>query len=147
MGELGIEGVTRRRFRGTTKRDAKARPASDLVRRNFSAEGPDQLWVADITHVRESGAGPTLRRDAPCRDDIDGNPIVCLGNNESAGKRRGGRARRGNGTLREGLIECAHAAARTHHCQFRGYHKALTIRRGYKRATVATAHNLLPSIT
>ena len=52
MGELGIEGVTRRRFRGTTKRDAKARPAPDLVRRDFSAEGPDQLWVADITHVR-----------------------------------------------------------------------------------------------
>ncbi len=46
-------------------------------------------------------------------------------------------------TLREVLIECAHAAARTHHCQFRGYHKALTVRRGYKRATVATAHKLL----
>ena len=52
MGELGIEGVTRRPFRGTTRRDAKARPAPDLVRRNFSAEGPDQLWVADITYVR-----------------------------------------------------------------------------------------------
>ena len=52
MGELGIEGVTRRRFRGTRKRDAKARPAPDLVNRDFSAEGPDQLWVADITHVR-----------------------------------------------------------------------------------------------
>ena len=52
MGELGIEGVTRRRFRSTTKRDAKARSAPDLVRRDFSAEGPDQLWVADITYVR-----------------------------------------------------------------------------------------------
>ncbi len=31
------------------------------------------------------------------------------GNNESAGKRRSGRARRGNGTLREVLIECAHS--------------------------------------
>lgn len=41
------------------------------------------------------------------------------------------------------LIECAQAAARTHHCQFRGHHKALTVRRGYKRATVATAHKLL----
>ncbi len=64
-------------------------------------------------------------------------------NNQSAGKRRHGRTRRGNLTLREVLIECAHAAARTHHCQFRGYHKALTVRRGYKRATVATAHKLL----
>ena len=68
---------------------------------------------------------------------------LCPGNNQSAGKRRHGRTRRGNLTLREVLIECAHAAARTHHCQFRGYHKALTVRRGYKRATVATAHKLL----
>ena len=52
MKELDIEGVTRRRFRtGTTKRDAQARPAPDLVERDFSAEGPDQLWVADITQV------------------------------------------------------------------------------------------------
>ena len=41
------------------------------------------------------------------------------------------------------LIECAQAAARTHHCQFRGHHKALTVRRGHKRATVATAHKPL----
>ena len=52
MKELGIEGVTRRRFKtATTKKDAKARPAPDLVDRDFSAGGPDQLWVADITYV------------------------------------------------------------------------------------------------
>ena len=68
---------------------------------------------------------------------------LCPGNNESAGKRRSGRTRRGNTTLREVLIECAHGAARTHDCQFRGFHKALTVRRGYKRATVATAHKML----
>ena len=53
MRELGIEGVTRRRFRtGTTRRDAGAKAAPDLVNRDFSAEGPDELWVADITQVR-----------------------------------------------------------------------------------------------
>ena len=52
MRELGIEGVTRRRFKtATTKKDAKARTAPDLVDRDFSADGPDQLWVADITYV------------------------------------------------------------------------------------------------
>ena len=52
MKALGIEGITRRRFRtGTTKRDAEARPAPDLVKRDFSADGPDRLWVADITYV------------------------------------------------------------------------------------------------
>ena len=68
---------------------------------------------------------------------------VCPGNDRSAGKRRCGRARMGNKALRAVLVECAHGAARTHGCQFRGYHKALMVRRGYKRAIVATAHKLL----
>ena len=45
--------------------------------------------------------------------------------------------------LRGVLVECAHGAARTNGCQFQGYHKSLTVQRGYKRATVATAHKLL----
>ena len=51
MRDLGIQGVTRRRFKTAILEDAKARPAPDLVNGNFSADGPDQLWVADITHV------------------------------------------------------------------------------------------------
>ena len=52
MTGLGLQGVTRRRWRtATTRRDAEARPAPDLVRRDFSASGPDRLWVADITYV------------------------------------------------------------------------------------------------
>ncbi len=35
----------------TTRRDRDARPAPDLVERDFGAPGPDQLWVADITYV------------------------------------------------------------------------------------------------
>ena len=49
----------------------------------------------------------------------------------------------GSKTLRAVLVECAHGAARTHGCQFRGYHKALMAKRGYKRAIVATAHKML----
>ena len=53
MKEAGIQGVSRRRRKaGLTRRDRKARPAPDLVNRNFTAEGPDQLWVADLTYVR-----------------------------------------------------------------------------------------------
>ena len=67
---------------------------------------------------------------------------LCTGNNQSAGKRRTGRTRRGSRTLRAVLVECADAAARTQNCQFQAHHKALTVRRGYKRAVVATAHKL-----
>ena len=53
MKRAGIRGVTRGRFKtATTGRDAKARPAPDLVKRDFSVDGPGQLSVADITHVR-----------------------------------------------------------------------------------------------
>jgi transposase len=68
---------------------------------------------------------------------------LCPGNNESAGKRRTGRIRPGNRTLRAVLVECAHAAARTHNCQFQEHHQRLTKKRGYKRAVIATAHKLL----
>ena len=51
MRLAGFVGVTRRRKWRTTKRDREARPAPDLVERNFSAEGPNELWVADITYV------------------------------------------------------------------------------------------------
>lgn len=44
-------GVTRRKKWKTTRRDEDQRPAPDLVDRQFKASGPNQLWVADITHV------------------------------------------------------------------------------------------------
>ena len=46
-----IIGITRRKKWKTTKRDEDQRPAPDLVERQFKANGPNQLWVADITHV------------------------------------------------------------------------------------------------
>ena len=46
-----LEGVSRRRKTLTTVRDRDARPAPDLVERDFTATAPNQLWVADITYV------------------------------------------------------------------------------------------------
>ena len=43
--------MSRRKAPTTTRRGAQARPAPDLVDRDFSASGPDALWVADITYV------------------------------------------------------------------------------------------------
>ena len=52
MRETGIAGVSRRRRTVTTTVPAPERPsAGDLVRRDFTADGPDRLWVADITFV------------------------------------------------------------------------------------------------
>ncbi len=52
MRQEGIWGVSRRsKGPKTTKRSADARPAADLVERDFTADGPDQLWVSDITYI------------------------------------------------------------------------------------------------
>jgi len=46
-----LAGVHRRRFVRTTIRDEHAEPFPDLVKRDFTASGRDQLWVADITEL------------------------------------------------------------------------------------------------
>ena len=51
MRAANLEGVSRRRKFRTTVRDANARPAPDLVDRQFKADGPNKLWVADITYI------------------------------------------------------------------------------------------------
>jgi putative transposase len=51
MREAGLWGASRRRQITTTQRDAKSRPAPDLVNRDFSVNGRDRLWVADITYI------------------------------------------------------------------------------------------------
>jgi putative transposase len=52
MRGAGLVGASHRRGGPTTtRRDREARPAPDLVDRNFTAERPNQLWVADITFL------------------------------------------------------------------------------------------------
>ncbi len=51
MNAAGLRGVSRRRWTTTTQRQTDARPAPDLVQRHFSADAPNQLWVADATYV------------------------------------------------------------------------------------------------
>jgi len=52
MRANGLRGVSRRRgWCVTTKRDKEQRPAPDLVQREFTASGINQLWVADMTYI------------------------------------------------------------------------------------------------
>lgn len=67
---------------------------------------------------------------------------MCPGNNESAGKRKSGRTRKGNRTVRQLLCEISNAARRTN-SQFKSKYKGLVVRRGHKRTIIAIGHKIL----
>ena len=67
---------------------------------------------------------------------------MCPGNNESAGKRKSGKTRKGNQSFRRLLCEIANAAIKTE-SQFKGKYQSLVIRRGHKRSIIAIGHKIL----
>ena len=51
MREAGLAGVSRRRGTRTTRANRSHGAAPDRVERQFQADAPDRLWIADITYV------------------------------------------------------------------------------------------------
>jgi transposase len=68
---------------------------------------------------------------------------ICPGNNESGGKRRSGKTRKGDTWLRAALCEAAWAASRTKGTYLSALFRRIAARRGHKRAIVAVAHAIL----
>jgi transposase len=68
---------------------------------------------------------------------------MCPGNNESAGKRRNGKTRKGSRWLRHALIEAAHGAARTKNKYLKSHYHRVAAHRGKKKALVAVGHSIL----
>jgi transposase len=68
---------------------------------------------------------------------------LCPGNNESAGKHKSGKTRKGSRWLRAALIEAALAAIRTRDCAFGTRYRRILRHRGHKKAVVAVAHAML----
>ena len=68
---------------------------------------------------------------------------LCPGNNESAGKHKSGKTRRGNRWLRAALTEAALAAIRTPNSAFTARYRRIMRHRGHKKAVLAVAHAML----
>ena len=71
---------------------------------------------------------------------------LCPGDNESAGKRKSGKTRKGNALLRSTLVTCAHSAVRNKSSYFYAQFMRISAHRGKKRAYVAVAHSMIVAI-
>jgi transposase len=67
---------------------------------------------------------------------------ACPGNNQSAGKRRSGRTRKGNRYLRRIIVECAHCTEQTN-TQLGRVYRRFKIRIGASKAAMAVGHKIL----
>jgi transposase len=79
----------------------------------------------------------------PTADHLAAWAGVAPGNNESGGKRRSGRTRKGDRPLRVALNQTAHGAARTKDTYLSAQYRRLAARRGKKKAVMAVAHSIL----
>jgi transposase len=71
---------------------------------------------------------------------------MCPGNQESAGKRKTGKTRKGSKWLRRALVQAAQAAARKKSCYPAIQYRRLIVRGGPKKALVAVGHTLLITV-
>lgn len=108
--------------------------------------------IKDITGIADASAraiisviGIDMSR-FPTDAHISSWAGMCPGNNESAGKRKSGKTRKGNALLRSTLVVCAHAAVKDKKSYFAAQFQRISAHRGPKRAYVAVAHSMLVAI-
>ena len=95
-----------------------------------------------IAEILVAELGTDLRR-LPTAGHLASWAGLCPGNDESAGKRRSAKTRRGNRMLRWALVEAAQAAGRGRDTYLAAQFRRLAARRGKKKAVVAVAHSIL----
>jgi transposase len=116
----------------------RVRPVEDAIARLDTIPGVGRA-VAEAL-VAEIGADVGRFRSAEHLASWAG---LCPGNDESAGKRRSGKTRKGSPWLRACLVQAAHAAARAKGTYLAAQYRRLAARRGRAKAAVAVAHSIL----
>ncbi len=118
--------------------EEQMRPFAPAVEAWMSLPGVDRITA--WTMVAELGADMSQFPDAAHAASWAG---LCPGQEESAGKRKSGRTRRGNVWLRRALTQAAWGASMTKGSYFKAFYHRLAARKGKKRAIMAVAHALL----
>jgi transposase len=124
--------------RVSTEIAERMRPFADALERLDTIPGIG-LRMAEIL-VAEIG---TDMRRFPSAAHLASWAGMCPGNQESAGKRKTGRTRKGNVWLRAALVEAAHSLGRGRGTYLAAQYRRLTARRGKKKAAVALGHSIL----
>lgn len=122
----------------TEEIDAHVRPFAALLARLDTIPGVNR--IAAISILAETGGD--MQR-FPSAGHLCSWGAMCPGQNESAGKRRSGKTRKGNVYLRRTLIQSALAATRTRDCALQTRYHRVKRQRGHKKAVVAVGHQIL----
>jgi transposase len=122
----------------TTQIDRQLTPYEAVLARLDTIPGVDRRNATTI--LVETGGDMRAFGTAPHLCSWSG---MCPGQEESAGKRRSGRTRKGNPFLRAGLIEAGLAASRAKATALQARYFRVKRHRGHKKAIVATGHQIL----
>ena len=121
--------------------EQRVRPFEDAIELLIDIPGIER--TAAIAIIAEIGLDMSV---FPTKEHLASWAGVCPGNNESAGKRRSGKASRGNLHLKTALCQCAQSTARTKRSYFRDKFYRLKARRSHNRAIMAIARKILEAI-
>jgi transposase len=108
--------------------------------------------IQSVTGIKEVSAASVIAEIGvdmsrfPGETHLSSWAAMCPGNNESAGKKKGGKTRRGNNYLKATLTEAAWAASRTKGTALSAMYLNIARRRGKNRALVAVGHQILIEI-
>jgi transposase len=117
-----------------------AAPYDPYIRLLMTIPGID--WILAVTIIAEIGIDMAAFHDAAHLASWTG---VCPGNNESAGRQRSGKTRKGNVVLRTALVSAA-INARRGNTYLAVKYRRLAARRGKMKAAVAIAHKIIIAI-
>ena len=133
-----IEALDASLERLSTEIAERMRPFDELIERLDAIPGVGRT-IAEVL-LAEIGADMTR---FPTANHLVSWAGMCPGHNESAGKKRSGKTRKGSPWLRAALVQAAHAAARAKQTYLAAQYRRLTARRGTKKAAVAVGHSIL----
>ena len=133
-----IDDLDERIARLDAEIEERLRPFEELIERLDAIPGVGRR----IAQVILAEVGTDLSRFATAGHLVSW-AAMCPGNNESAGKRKGGKTRKGDSALRAALIQAGHAAGKKKDSYLQAQYWRLTARRGSKKAAVAVGHSIL----